>query len=501
MPKEELVNLALRRSVFFPTAEIYPAAPGGFYDYGPIGVKMRNAIVSYWRAALVEANDFVEVSGAQVLPKEVFKASGHLENFNDPLIQCKKCHSLHRADQLVSDKLKQVVAETIPLNELEALIEKHKIPCPKCGTKEFLPVKQFNMMVSAPIGVEANANDPGTFLRPEACQNIFLDFDRLYKTSRKKLPLGIAQAGQAFRNEIAPRNAFLRAREFGQMDIEVFFDPAKVNEGVNWEEAKNYKLNIAPPEKESKLVSCDEALKKKMASGKLILYYMAKLQQWFEALNIPVQDMRFREQGDGKPFYAKDAWDFEVRTEDGWKELVGVHYRTDYDLKGHSKESKKELGVKEEGMKESIVPHVFELSMGIDRTLQVLLELAYRKEKRGAEERIYLKLAPQLAPFQCAVFPLVNKDGLWEQSQSVLQLLKHSGLSAVFDDSGSIGRRYARVDEVGVPYAITIDYDTMKDSTVTIRDRDSLAQKRAKILQLPETIRSLYSGKQSFSQL
>jgi len=447
-----------------------------------------------WRKQLVEREGFVEVFGSQILPEAVFKASGHLENFNDPIVQCKKCNSLHRADKLIEVHSKGIVPESLSTVELGKLIKKHAVKCPKCKSGNFAEVKKFNMMMRVDIGA---TGDKQCYLRPETCQSIFLDFSRLYKTMRQQLPLGIAQAGKCFRNEISPRNTLIREREIGQMELEVFFNPDKINEVPLFKQVSNYKLNLMLLGKKTKPISCSEAVKKKLVSGKLVAYLLARTQQLYQAFGVPTAKMRFRElDKDERAFYARETWDFEAETDLGWIELAACNYRADFDLKGHQKESGQKLAVKEDG--KEFVPHVFELSAGIDRTFYVALDLAFRKEKRGPEERIFLKLPAKIAPFLCSVFPLVKKDGLAEKARAIFNELNQHGLDVFFDEKGSIGKRYARVDELGTPFAVTVDYDSLKDNTVTLRERDSMKQKRIKVGELPALLWKLQSGTQRF---
>lgn len=494
MPKEEIANLALRRSLFFPSAGIYPGAPSGFFEFGPDGETIRRKIVNVWRKQLVEREGMVEIFGSQILPEPVFEASGHLENFNDPIVQCRKCNSLHRADRLIEAHSKGIVPESLSTKELDKLIKKHAVKCPKCKGSNFSEVKSFNMMMKVDIGA---TGDTVCYLRPETCQSIFLDFPRLYKTMRQQLPLGIAQAGKAFRNEISPRNTLIREREIGQMEVEVFFNPDKINEVPCFKEVASCKLNLLLLGKKTKPISCREAVQKKIVSGKLVAYHLARTQQLYEAYGIPVSKMRFRElDKDERAFYAKETWDFEVETDLGWIELIACNYRTDFDLRGHEKQSKQKMSVKEDA--KEFVPHVFELSAGIDRTFYVVLDNAFRKEKRGPEERIYLKLPPKIAPYLVAVFPLVKKDGLAEKAREIFNGLNSCDLDVFFDESGSIGKRYARVDEIGVKYAVTVDYDSLKDDTVTLRERDSMKQKRVKVSELPVLLWRMQSRDAAF---
>jgi len=494
---EDITNLALRRSIFYPGAEIYSNSPSGFWEFGPTGEALRRKIIDFWRKEFVQKECFVEIYGSQILPEAVFKASGHLTNFTDPIVQCKKCKSTFRADQLIAEKIHKIVPESLSIDELSKMIKKHEVECPKCKGKEFTEVRKFNMMMKVDIGATGEST---CYLRPETCQSIFLDFERVYKTSRQTLPLGIAQAGAAFRNEIAPRNTLLRAREFGQMEIEVFFNSKKANEFEKFSEIENSELNLMLSENEDvKKIKAKDAVAKKLVSSKMIAYYLIKWQAFWEKIGVPKEKMRFRKlANDEKAFYAAEAFDFEVLTSLGWIELTACNNRTDYDLKGHARESKKDLRVKEEGDKESFIPHVFELSNGIDRPLWVLLDLAFRKEKRGPEERIYLDLHPKIAPVLVGVFPLVKKDGLFEKAEEIFKELEAYGFDALFDEKGSIGKRYARIDEIGTPYAITVDYDTLKDNTVTLRERNSLAQKRVKIPELPQLLWKLELGLEKF---
>jgi len=494
MPKEEIANLALRRSLFFPSAGIYSGSPSGFFDFGPDGETIRRKIIGLWRKQLVEREGFVEIFGSQILPEPVFKASGHLENFNDPILQCRKCNSLHRADKLIEGQSNGIVPESLSTKELDKLVKKHKVKCPKCKASDFSEAKKFNMMMKVDIGATGNK---ACYLRPETCQTIFLDFPRLLKTMRQNLPLGIAQAGKSFRNEISPRNTLIREREIGQMEVEVFFNPFKIDEIPNFKEVEKYKLNLMLLGKKTKETSCKDAVSKKLVSGKLVAYLLARTQQLYQAFGIPASKMRFRElDKDEKAFYARETWDFEVETDLGWIELIACNHRADFDLKGHGKESGQKMLVKEDS--KEFIPNVFELSAGIDRSFYVVLDNAFRKEKRGPEERIFLKLPAKIAPYLCAVFPLVKKDGLFEKAKAIFNNLNSYNLDVFFDEKGSIGKRYARVDETGVPFAITVDHQTLEDKTVTLRNRDSMKQKRVKVDELPVLLWKLQSGKETF---
>lgn len=487
---EDIVNLALRRSLFYPASEIYANAPAGMYDFGPTGAAIRRNIVSLWRKQLVSREDMLEIDGALIMPESVFKASGHLTNFNDPVTQCKKCNVIHRADKLLEEKTKEAYREAMPVEELTAGLRKHKLVCPNCKG-ELMDVKQFNMMVRADVGVSAKAS---CYLRPETCQTIFTNWQRMMKTMRVKLPKGIAQVGKVFRNEISPRQTLIREVEFSQMEAEVFFDPTSIDTIDGWDNVKDYPMKIMKAgSNKVEDVTCEQLVAQKLVSGKLIAYYLARTQQLFEKLGIPLANMRFRElDGTERAFYAKEAFDFEVMTSLGWVELAANNYRTDYDLGGHQKESQKDLQyVTPEGRK--FIPHVWEISIGLDRTFYTVLELAYRADKE--KERVWLSLPFALAPQTAGIFPLLaNKPELVAKAEQVYNELRDC-YDIQYDESGSIGKRYARMDEIGVPWCITIDFDSLNNNDATIRARDTGAQKRVPIADLRDTLYQLITGK------
>jgi glycyl-tRNA synthetase len=487
---EEIIEWASRRSVFYPSAEIYANAPAGLWNFGPYGEAIRRKIIEFWRKELVQKENMLEVYGAQIMPEEVFKASGHLSGFNDPFTKCSKCNCLYRADEIISEVVKENIPESLADEELNKLIQKNKIRCSRCKG-ELEKVKRFNMMVKVDTGV---AGKRACYLRPEACQSVFLDFDRMMKTMRVTLPKGVAQVGRAFRNEISPRQSLFREIEFSQFEAEIFFNPDKIDEIENFDEVKNYKIRILfEGKKKIKEIKAEDLVKKKIVSGKLIAYYLARTQQLYENYGISKEKIRFRVVGeDERPFYSKGTFDLEIETALGWMEVIANNYRTDYDLKGHSKGSKKDLSIVEDGKK--FTPHIWEISGGVDRTFYAVIDNAFKKEKIKGEERTVLNLNPKLAPFDSAVLPLVNKDKIPEKAKQVLKLLRENDFNVFYDDSGSIGRRYRRLDEVGVTGAITIDYDSLKNNDVTLRDRNTLKQIRVKIKDLPERLRKFING-------
>ncbi len=474
----EVIDLALRKSLFYPCSEIYADHPAGFFDFGPYGQAIRRKIVEVWRRELVRKENFLEIDGAVAMPVDVFKASGHLDSFNDPITVCEKCKAIFRADNLLTEKTGKEYKEAQSLKVLNDALRKNKISCPKCKGK-LSDIEKSSLMVKAIIG---SGKKSDVYLRPETCQNIFLDFARLYKTMRIKLPKGIAQSGHAFRNEISPRQTLIRSIEFAQIESEVFFNPKKINDIEKWNEVKNYKIMLQrAKENKAKPVKASELVTKKIVSGKLIAYYLARTQQLFETLGLKTKNMRFRElDADERAFYAKEAFDFEVETSIGWLELVANNYRTDYDLKNHMKESKQDLSIMDEETNKKFIPHVWEISIGTNRTFYAVLENAFKKEK----DRTFLSLIPRIAPLDAGVFPLLkNKPELVKLAKEVhKELLQY--FDVFYDETGSVGKRYARLDEVGVPFCITIDFDSLKKKDVTIRDRDSTKQKRVKIKDL-----------------
>jgi len=480
---DKVIDLAMRKGLFFPTAEIYASALAGFWEYGPYGNQLKNNLIKMWRKYLLWPMDALEIDGCSVLPEEVFVASGHLKSFADPISKCKKCGAVHRVDKLIEEKAGVPMPEAMSNEKFNEAISKYKITCPACGG-ELMGTAKYNLMLKTQVGPE---KENTAYLRPEACQSIFLDFDRVYRTMRRTLPLPIAQVERAYRNEISPRKSLFRLREFYQNDIEVFFNPENINEAPDWDKIKNIELMLEPlGSKDVKPITADEALKKKLISGKLIAYYLALSQNYYEALGFKKSLIRFRQLGsDERAFYAKEAWDTEIKTSIGWVEITANNYRTDHDLREHARVSKKDLSVNEEGDK--FIPHIWEMSMGVDRVILCLLDHAYHEEKVKDEERIVLRLAPELAPIPVAVMPLMAKDGLDKKAREIADLIE-SKYETFYDSSGSIGKRYRRMDELGTPLCVTIDYDTLKDNTVTVRDRDSMKQVRVKAEELIKLI-------------
>ena len=422
---DKLVSLTKRRGYIFQSSEIY-GGTGSVWDYGPLGVELKRSLKDLWWSAMVHRRDDIEgLDAAILMHPRVWEASGHVEGFTDPLVECRNCHRRFRAD----------------------LPEVADGQCPTCGTREaFGEARQFNLMFKTFMGpVEDDASV--VYLRPETAQGIYVNFLNVQGTARQKVPFGIAQIGKAFRNEITPGNFIFRTREFEQAEMQFFVKPGTDDE---WFER-----------------------------------WKAERMDWVRSLGIRKEKLRFHEHGpDELAHYAKKAYDIEYEFPFGWKEFEGIHNRTDFDLSKHQQYSGKRLEYIDPGTNERFVPYVVETSMGIDRCMLVLLADAYREEQVEGEERVVLSLHPRLAPVKVGVFPLVKKDGLPELADGLHRDLRAAGIPSFYDESGSIGRRYRRQDETGTPWCVTVDGQTAEDRTVTIRDRDSLAQLRVSIDQV-----------------
>jgi len=428
MKYDDVMKLALERGFYFPSCEVYSDAQAGFWEYGPAGVSLKNKFLELWRRELIRRDRMIEIDGSQIMSKSVFEASGHLASFADPIVRCTKCKSTHRADKLIADITKTEIPESAGLDEFDKVIAEKNIKCPKCNG-DFENAKKFNMMFQVGIGPEGEE----AYLRPETCQSIFVDFPRLFKTMRGKLPLGIAQTGKSFRNEIAPRQSLLRLREFYQAEIEVFCNPARLNDLDKFSEIQNTKIPIQI-DNEIKIMTCKEAVDSKTLPNKFVSYYLGILAEFYEKAGVNMQKSRFRKLGEKeKAFYAEVAFDFEVETTIGWLELVACNYRSDYDLSSHTKKSKEKFEVMDGD--EKVLPHVFELSMGIDRSLYTILEHSLREDKEN--ERTVLSLKPYLAPIHVGVLSLVKKDGLAEKTDEIYLKIKRK-YDAFLDHSGAI---------------------------------------------------------------
>ena len=475
--------LAEKDFVYGPEPELY-APIAGFYSYGLVGKAMKNNLEQTIRTVFTR-NNFFEVEYPLVSPEIIWEASGHLKGFNDPIVNCSKCKASFRADKLIEEAT-GIAADSFNNEKLIETIKEHEINCPSCKGRFNLEIQRQSLMMKTIIG-----KDTVAYNRPETATTTYLPFKHYVNFFRGKLPFTVFQIGKAFRNEISPRQHLLRQREFTQAEAQMFLSEELKHNFLPFEEAKNEKLplwteglqkaNKAPEE-----ITLEEAINKKVLKNKAYAWSILLAHRVFTAIGRPREKMRLRQHhADEKAFYADDAWDLEIELNSfGWTECCGIHDRTTYDLTQHAKFSKQELTVRTEEGK-VIVPHVIEIAFGVDRPFYALLDLAFFRREADAQ-RTVLSLPTRIAPIQVGVFPLLKKDGLPEKAKEVLNELKK--LRTYYDESGSIGKRYSRLDAIGVPFCITIDHDSLKDNSVTVRERDTLKQDRVKISELKATL-------------
>jgi len=469
----------------YQSGELYGGL-SGFWDYGHLGVELKENIKRSWWNRFVRAReDVVGIDGAIITHPKVWEASGHLAGFADLLIDCKKCKARFRADVLVEDETGLQV-EGLPPAQIERIIKKHKLKCEKCKGELTKP-RDYNLMFKTQVGPVGGDE---AYLRPETAQLIFTNFNLVRDSARMKLPFGIAQMGKGFRNEISPRDFIFRDREFEMMEIEYFVHPKELKTCPYLNKIENRKFNVLTADaQKSKLL---KGKLKSMTAGQLakkknpwLIYWISEQYQWFIDFGIKPENLRLREhRKEELAHYATACYDIEYNFPFGWKELQGIADRGVFDLSQHAKASGKFMGVFDEEKREKIIPAVAaEPSQGVERAFLAFLIDAYTTEKVKGEERRVLKFHKDLAPIQVAVFPLLRKDKLPQRARKVFDMLKNDFIT-VYDEAGSIGRRYRRMDEIGCPYAITVDHQTLQDNTVTLRDRDTMAQKRVNISKL-----------------
>ncbi len=421
---DKLVSLCKRRGFVFQSSEIYGGL-GSCWDYGPLGVELKNNIKRFWWETMTHRRDDIEgIDAAILMHPDVWIASGHVDGFTDPLVDCKQCKHRFREDQINTEK------------------------CPDCGG-ELTEPRMFNLMFKTFMGaVEDEASV--VYMRPETAQGIFVNFHNVQQPSRQKLPFGIAQIGKAFRNEITPGNFIFRTREFEQMEMQFFIHPSE--------------------------------------DDKWFDYWKEQRWQWYLDLGINKDKLRWEEHGPNDlAHYAKAAYDIEYEFSFGWKEIEGVHNRTDFDLSAHAEKSGKDMRYFDQARNEKYIPYIIETSAGADRATLVVLADAFEEEQLEKETRTVLKLSPAIAPIKAAIFPLVKKEGMPEVADKIYRDLKKH-YKVFYDDGGAVGRRYRRMDEAGTPYCITVDGQTLEDDTVTVRERDSMEQTRHKIAELVDLI-------------
>jgi len=573
---EKLAELAKRRGYFFRSSGVYGGV-GGFYTFGPQGAALKGNLEEAWRDRFAVAEGHMEIDAPTIMPEPVFEASGHLEGFDDMLIECPECGASVRADHLVEDGTEYEDAESLPIPEVEAVIAEHALSCPECGAGlAGVAVEEFNLMFETQIG--PGDSQPG-YLRPETAQGIFVEFPRLSEYARNTLPFGVAQIGRAYRNEISPRRSIVRTREFTQAELELFVDPA--GDGPDLEPVADVPVRLYPasaqePGGEALTTTVGEAVTDGTIADPWIGYFLGVAQEWYESVGVDPDRFRYRQHLAGeRAHYASDCWDAESEVDGNWIELAGFAHRGAYDLSNHAETSGErftvfrqydepktveraavdpdmsELGprfgadagtvvealerlaerdraafdgetvavdvdgerheiavettgfaVEEETVAgEHVTPHVIEPSFGVDRLVYTALEHAYREDEVDGEPRTYLALEPAVAPTAVGVFPLQRDDALEAEAREVARELRAVGLSVTYDDSGAIGRRYRRQDEVGTPFCVTVDYESLEDRAVTVRERDSTDQVRLPIDELPATLAALRAGDRSFEEL
>ena len=451
---EKIVALCKGRGIVYPGSEIYGGLANS-WDYGPLGVELKNNIKRAWWKKFVQENKYnVGLDSAILMNPEIWVASGHVGGFSDPLIDCKSCKTRHRADKLIEDyaaeKGIEVAVEAMTDSEMMNYIRENNVVCPACGKSDFTDIRKFNLMFKTFQGVTEDTSSE-LYLRPETAQGIFVNFNNIARTTRKKIPFGVGQVGKSFRNEITPGNFIFRIREFEQMELEFFCKPGT---DLEWFE-----------------------------------YWRSFCRKWLLDLGMTEENLRLRDHAPEElAFYSKATTDFEFMFPFGWGELWGVADRTDYDLTQHQNHSGKPLEYFDPETNEKYIPYVIEPSLGADRVLLAFLVDAYDEEVIDAEKndvRVVLRLHPALAPFKAAVLPLSKK--LAEPATKIFEELSKS-FPVDYDDAGSIGKRYRREDEIGTPFCITYDFDSENDGCVTVRDRDTMEQVRIPIAELKDYI-------------
>ncbi|MCI5867144.1 MAG: glycine--tRNA ligase [Methanosphaera sp.] len=578
MVNEEMMSIARKRGYLYPSFEIYSGV-AGFYDYGPLGGTLKNNIMNLWRKYYVNGEGFFEIEAPTIMPKPTLKASGHVDNFTDPMTKCKECKEIYRADHVIEAVIDDDV-EGLPDETLTQIIKDNNIVCESCGG-ELDDVVSYNLMFKTQIGASGKQT---AFMRPETAQGIFIAFKRISRFYKDKLPFGIVQLGKSYRNELSPRQGVIRLREFTQAEAEIFVDPSDKThakfESVADHELKLYSQKQQQNRDEPLQITAGEAVDAGIISSETIAYQITIAHNFLHDLGIGDDAIRFRQHlPDEMAHYAIDCWDAEVKTDQyGWVEIIGIADRTDFDLKSHIKHSKEDLSVFKEydepktvtttkanfNMKkfgptfkgdspkakeilentdvdvimkafedegvfkftigeneyeiddsfitfktedeqirgERIIPHVIEPSYGIDRIIYSTLLHSYTEDENDeGEKRAYLKLPAKIAPIKAAILPLVNKEPLVSLASDIEDMIRASDIITTFDVSGTIGRRYARGDEIGIPYAVTVDYDSIDDEKVTIRNRDNLKQKRVNISDVADIIKKLVNDEIEFDDI
>ncbi len=439
---EKIVSLAKRRGFVYPSSEIY-GGMANTWDFGPTGTLLKNNLRDFWwKRFVLDRDNMFGVDASIFLNPKVWEASGHVAGFTDALIDCKNCRNRTRADHLIEDNLKDIKVEGLPMSELDKIITDNQLKCPKCGKVDWTPVRRFNLLFETSIGI-LEGEKSKAYLRGEIAQGIFLNFKNVLNSTRVKVPFGIAQQGKAFRNEITMGKFVHRTLEFDLMEFEYFIQEK------DWEE--------------------------------VFEMWRKEMWQWALDLGLSEDKLRWREHEEfERSHYSKRTMDIEYQYEFGWKEMFGIAYRTNFDLKNHQTHSGQDLEYLDPTTNEKYIPHVVEPTFGLSRLMGIVLTDAYHEDG----DRVVLKLAPKIAPYKVAVFPLVsNKPDIMNKARKVYEDLKEK-LVVTWDDRGNIGKRYYAQDEIGTPWCVTVDYTTLEDDTVTVRDRDTAIQTRVKIADL-----------------
>jgi len=573
---ETVVELAKRRGFFFPSSGAYGGV-AGFYTYGPQGAALKRHVEDAWRERFSVREDNLELDAPTIMPEPVFEASGHLDTFDDMLVECAECGESHRADHLVEGVTAIEDAEALPIPEVETIVREEGIDCPACGASlAGEPVTEFNLMFETAIG--PGSGSPG-YLRPETAQGIFVEFPLLREYARNQLPFGVTQIGRAYRNEISPRRAIVRVRELTQAELELFVDPETDRpdlSGVSETVVPLYSVEAQEGDGGPVEMRIGEAVSEGVIANEWIAYYLGIAAEWYERIGVDTDRFRFRQHLPGeRAHYAADCWDAEAEVDGNWIEIAGFAYRGDYDLSKHAEHADEEFtvfrqydepvtveratvdpdmsylgpefggaaaaiaeelarlaerdreafageavtvevdgepyeiptemaGFAVEEVTESgehVVPHVVEPSFGVDRTVYTLIDHAYREDEVDNESRGLLAFEPEVAPTFVGVFPLMDRDGMGERASALARELRETGFSVSYDDSGNIGRRYRRQDEVGTPFGVTVDYESVEDDTVTLRDRDSTRQIRLPRTELIGRLHELRYGRATFADL
>ncbi len=478
---ESVENIVERRSLYYPAFSLYKEI-AGFYDYGPVGVRIRRNIQNAWRELFVDKIGALELETANILPEEVLKASGHLAAFTDPVVRCVQCKTPYRADKLLEEyyekkKAKSAHVKKLSQAQLQEELDKADIKCAKCGTDKYTRIESFNLMFKTGIGQGETAG----YLRPETAQSIFLDFKTIFRSYGLKLPAAISQIGRAYRNEISPRQQLVRMREFSQMDTELFFDPGDEQRWlghIDMDELLKTRIRfILAGEEEEKAYSLEELLKKGQIPNKLFALLLHLEKELLSRMGITEDRYRFRQlEKEELPHYSRGNVDLEILTHYGYIEAAGNAYRGDFDLGNHSKHSSQDLSVMNNEKK--VMPHIVEATLGMDRLFFSLLDSALADDERGWQ---FLRLNKEMAPYSYGVFPLQKDEALILKAEGIQKRMLEKRISSYYSETASIGKRYAKADEIGVPECITVDFQTLEDDTVTVRNRDSTKQERVRI--------------------